>query len=77
MGRHHGILRSPAHRAGSGNERRVPGGPPDGRRRLMFATGTNLVTPLLKRNCVIPERAELYGPAATKEELDMRWQVRT
>jgi hypothetical protein len=43
----------------------------------MFATSTNLVTPLLKRNCVIPERAELYGPAATKEELDMRWQVRT
>jgi hypothetical protein len=43
----------------------------------MFSTGTNLVTQLLKRNCVIPERAAFYGEAATKEELGVRWQVRT
>lgn len=43
----------------------------------MFSTGTNLVTHLLKRNCYIPERAELYGlETATKEQLGMRWQVR-
>jgi hypothetical protein len=44
----------------------------------MFSTGTNLVTQLLKRNCVIPERAAFYGEkTATKEELGVRWQVRT
>lgn len=42
----------------------------------MFSTGTNLVTQLLKQNCVIPERAKLYGENATKEQLGMRWQVR-
>jgi hypothetical protein len=42
-------------------------GPSDGRRRRMLSTGTNLVTQSLRRNCVIPERAALYGPAATKK----------
>jgi len=41
----------------------------------MFSTGTNLVTQLLKQNCVIPERFEEYGPDATKEQYGMRWQV--
>lgn len=41
----------------------------------MFSTGTNLITVLLKQNCVIPERAILYGEDATKEKLGMRWQV--
>jgi hypothetical protein len=40
----------------------------------MFSTGTNLITVLLKQNCVIPERAALYGADATKEKLGMRWQ---
>jgi hypothetical protein len=42
----------------------------------MFSTGTNLVTHLLKQNCVIPERVERYGWNATREQLGMRWQVR-
>jgi hypothetical protein len=43
----------------------------------MFSTGTNLVTQLLKHNCYIPERYQLYGgPSATKEQLGIRWQVR-
>jgi len=33
----------------------------------MFNTGTNLVTHLLKRNCAIPERVEMYGVNASKE----------
>jgi hypothetical protein len=41
----------------------------------MFSTGTNLITVLLKQNCVIPARAALYGADATKEKLGMRWQV--
>lgn len=41
----------------------------------MFNTGTNLVTHLLKRNCVIPERLAKYGPEASKESYGMRWQV--
>ena len=42
----------------------------------MFNTGTNLVTHLLKQNCQIPERVEIYGPKATREQWGMRWQVR-
>jgi hypothetical protein len=42
----------------------------------MFSTGTNLVTQLLKQNCVIPERVIKYGVNATKEQHGMRWQVR-
>ena len=42
----------------------------------MFNTGTNLVTHLLKQNCQIPERVEMYGPKATREQWGMRWQVR-
>lgn len=34
----------------------------------MFSTGTNLVTTLLKNNCQIPERVELYGPHASRED---------
>jgi hypothetical protein len=41
----------------------------------MFSTGTNLLTVLLKQNCVIPARLGLYGANATKEQLGMRWQV--
>ena len=41
----------------------------------MFNTGTNLVTHLLKRNCVIPERLAKHGPDASKEAYGMRWQV--
>ena len=41
----------------------------------MFNTGTNLVTHLLKRNCVIPERFAKNGPEASKEAYGMRWQV--
>lgn len=41
----------------------------------MFNTGTNLITMLLKANCIIPERYEHYGPNATKEQYGMRWQV--
>jgi hypothetical protein len=41
----------------------------------MFSTGTNLITHLLKQNCIIPARQEKYGPKATKEDLGMRWQV--
>jgi hypothetical protein len=41
----------------------------------MFSTGTNLITVLLKQNCVISARAALYGTDATKEQLGMRWQV--
>eukprot|EP00956_Cyclotella_meneghiniana_P007061 scaffold9591_cov54-Cyclotella_meneghiniana.AAC.4 len=33
----------------------------------MFNTGTNLVTQLLKANCIIPERYAYYGPKASKE----------
>jgi hypothetical protein len=43
----------------------------------MFSTGTNLVTSLLKKNCRIPERVAAHGANATKEQLGMRWQVRT
>lgn len=43
----------------------------------LFSTGTNLVTALLKQNCYIPERLIMYGESATKEQLGMRWQVRT
>lgn len=41
----------------------------------LFSTGTNLLTQLLKQNCEIPERRQIYGPDATKEQLGMRWQV--
>jgi hypothetical protein len=40
----------------------------------MFSTGTNLVTLLLKQNCVIPERVSAFGATARKEKLGMRWQ---
>jgi len=40
----------------------------------MFNSGTNLVTRLMKENCVIPERYEKYGPRGTKEEYGIRWQ---
>jgi hypothetical protein len=53
---------------------------PPARRMLgaagMFSTGTNLVTQLLKHNCYIPERFQLHGPSASKEQLGIRWQVR-
>lgn len=52
---------------------------PEVRRMLgpagMFSTGTNLVTHLLKQNCLIPARVEAYGLDASKEQLGMRWQV--
>jgi hypothetical protein len=41
----------------------------------MFSTGTNLVTQLLKKNCVIPARLREYGANASKEQLGVRWQV--
>ena len=41
----------------------------------MFSTGTNLVTHLLKQNCLIPARVTKYGLNASKEQLGMRWQV--
>lgn len=52
----------------------------------MFNTGTNLVTQLLKENCLIPERVEAYGmegpfhdpqgkPIGPGEAHGMRWQV--
>jgi hypothetical protein len=41
----------------------------------MFSTGTNLLTTLLKNNCKIPERVQLYGVNATREQHGMRWQV--
>lgn len=41
----------------------------------MFNSGTNLVTRLMKENCVIPERKEFYGEKATKEMYGIRWQV--
>mmetsp|Transcript_22489 Transcript_22489/g.46858 ORF Transcript_22489/g.46858 Transcript_22489/m.46858 type:complete len:490 (-) Transcript_22489:1133-2602(-) len=41
----------------------------------MFSTGTNLVTTLLKKNCQILERVELFGVNATREQHGMRWQV--
>mmetsp|Transcript_20833 Transcript_20833/g.42262 ORF Transcript_20833/g.42262 Transcript_20833/m.42262 type:complete len:411 (+) Transcript_20833:261-1493(+) len=40
----------------------------------MFNSGTNLVTRLLKENCVIPERYKKYGPDASKEAFGIRWQ---
>lgn len=46
----------------------------------IFSTGTNLLTHLLKRNCYIPERLQYYSNenrTVTKEQLGMRWQVRT
>mmetsp|Transcript_13908 Transcript_13908/g.20528 ORF Transcript_13908/g.20528 Transcript_13908/m.20528 type:complete len:426 (+) Transcript_13908:102-1379(+) len=52
----------------------------------MFNTGTNLVTQLLKENCLIPERVEAYGmegpfhdpqgkPIGPGEAHGIRWQV--
>eukprot|EP00804_Cyclotella_cryptica_P006973 CCRYP_007099-RB/>CCRYP_007099-RB protein AED:0.31 eAED:0.31 QI:230/1/1/1/1/1/2/791/345 len=41
----------------------------------MFNSGTNLVTRLLKENCVIPERFDYYGPGSSKEKYGIRWQV--
>jgi hypothetical protein len=52
----------------------------------MFNSGTNLVTQLLKENCLIPERVEAYGmegpfhdkqgkPIGPGEAHGMRWQV--
>ncbi|KAL7511495.1 hypothetical protein ACHAXN_008461 [Cyclotella atomus] len=41
----------------------------------MFNSGTNLLTRLLKENCVIPERYAHYGPKASKEKYGIRWQV--
>lgn len=42
----------------------------------MFNSGTNLVTKLLKMNCVIPEQYEKYkdDPKATKEQFGIMWQ---
>ena len=44
----------------------------------MFNSGTNLVTRLMKENCVIPQRynhaLKLYGQKATKEQFGIRWQ---
>lgn len=28
----------------------------------------------MKENCVIPERFEMYGPKASKEQYGIRWQ---
>lgn len=41
----------------------------------MFNSGTNLVTRLMKENCVIPERFNKYGPNGSKEDYGIRWQV--
>eukprot|EP00521_Asterionellopsis_glacialis_P007694 CAMPEP_0195287108 /NCGR_PEP_ID=MMETSP0707-20130614/4312_1 /TAXON_ID=33640 /ORGANISM="Asterionellopsis glacialis, Strain CCMP134" /LENGTH=450 /DNA_ID=CAMNT_0040346835 /DNA_START=234 /DNA_END=1582 /DNA_ORIENTATION=+ len=41
----------------------------------MFNTGTNVITKLLKANCIIPERYEHYGPGQSKETYGMRFQV--
>ena len=44
----------------------------------IFNSGTNLVTRLMKENCVIPQRynlaLKLYGQKATKEQFGIRWQ---
>ena len=42
----------------------------------MFNSGTNLVTRLMKENCVIPERYNMFhtNPKATKEQYGIRWQ---
>lgn len=42
----------------------------------MFNSGTNLVTRLMKENCIIPERYNMYhtNPKATKEQYGIRWQ---
>jgi len=40
----------------------------------MFNSGTNLVTRLMKENCVIPERFNKYGPDGSKEDYGIRWQ---
>lgn len=40
----------------------------------MFNSGTNLVTRLLKENCVIPERFNKWGPGGSKEDYGIRWQ---
>mmetsp|Transcript_4670 Transcript_4670/g.7218 ORF Transcript_4670/g.7218 Transcript_4670/m.7218 type:complete len:406 (+) Transcript_4670:214-1431(+) len=42
----------------------------------MFNSGTNLVTRLMKENCVIPERFNKYSPdpKASKEDYGIRWQ---
>lgn len=40
----------------------------------MFNSGTNLITRLMKENCVIPERYDKWGPDGTKEEYGIRWQ---
>jgi len=41
----------------------------------MFNSGTNLVTRLMKENCVIPERYKEHGPHASKESYGIRWQT--
>jgi hypothetical protein len=41
----------------------------------MFNSGTNLVTRLMKENCVIPERFNKWGPDASKEDYGIRWQA--
>lgn len=41
----------------------------------MFNSGTNLVTRLMKENCVIPERYIEHGPRASKESYGIRWQT--
>jgi len=40
----------------------------------MFNSGTNLVTRLMKENCVIPERFNKYAPDGSKEDYGIRWQ---
>lgn len=40
----------------------------------MFNSGTNLVTRLMKENCIIPERFNKWGPDGTKEQYGIRWQ---
>lgn len=40
----------------------------------MFNSGTNLVTRLMKENCVIPERFAKWGPDGSKEDYGIRWQ---
>ena len=40
----------------------------------MFNSGTNLVTRLMKENCVIPERFNKWGPNGSKESYGIRWQ---